>query len=97
MKAPIQGQFENQWAHLFPFAEFRLEFNVLTDVAAGLLTRADTFQQVKIPSGSAGDTMSFTIPDSVLNLSGATMLVLAGTGGQITDVAPNGGFISIGN
>jgi hypothetical protein len=97
VKTPAPGRVQDQWSYLFPLADVNLEFTAAIDARAGTLTRLDTSQRTPISAGAVGDTISFTVPDSVLALSGATLLVLVGAGEMITDVAPNGGPVPIGN
>ena len=44
---------------------------------------------------AVGNTLTFTVPSSGLNLSGAQAIVIVGNPDEFTDVAPNNGVLKL--
>ncbi len=81
----------------FPFGDPGIfSFDSFLAVFAGETLYTSVTGQTSVVEASAiGNTLTLSVPTSVLNLSGALALVLVGNPIEFTDVAPNNGLLQL--
>jgi DNA-binding beta-propeller fold protein YncE len=88
------GEFLAEFAQYFPFA-IDLQFNAIIDLGEGVLVSLENPEDVQVQVSNVGNTISFAIPESALDLADAAVLIILGNGSEVTDIAPNSGFLSL--
>ncbi len=84
-----------QLAQYFPLGFPNLPFDTFIDLSSGAFYSITQTQQLSVGVSVLGTIVNISMPDSLVSLKDASMMILIGNKAEITDVAPNGGFLNL--